>query len=84
MHVNTLSSLPFKSYWVVDATDEDNFGTYLESFVQISLTSTNRRTAVGHDRSAKHCSIHLDCAKAMVQRTTQRGICSIANPALLQ
>ncbi len=43
MQVNAVCSSPFASYCVVDATDDDNFGTYLESFVQISLTSTSRR-----------------------------------------
>ncbi len=45
MHVNVLSNSQFTSYCVVDASNDNNFGMYLESFVQISLTSTSRRAA---------------------------------------
>ena len=82
MHVNAVSSSPFASYCVVDATDDDNFGIYLESYVQISLTSTSRRPAVSHDELAKRWGIDPDRAKATVQRTTQRGVRTIANPAI--
>ncbi len=82
MQVNAVCSSPFASYFVVDATDDDNFGIYLESFVQISLTSTSRKAAVDHHKLAKHWGIHPDCAKATIQCTTQRGVHTIANPAL--
>ncbi len=71
MLVNAVCSSPFASYCVIDATDNNNFGIYLESFVQISLTSTSRRAAVSYDKLAKHWGIHPDRAKATVQRTTQ-------------
>ncbi len=82
MQVNAVSSSPFASYCVVDATDDDNFGISLEFFVQISLTSTSMRAAVNHDKLAKHWGISLYCAKATVQHTTQHGVCMIANPVL--
>ncbi len=82
MQVNVVCSSPFASYCVIDATDDNNFGIYLESFVQVSLTSTSRRAAVSYDELAKHWGIHLDRAKATVQRTTQRGVHTIASPAL--
>ncbi len=53
MQVNAVASSPFGFYSVVNATDDSNFGTYLESFVQISLTSTSRRAAVSLDKLAK-------------------------------
>ncbi len=49
MQVNAVCSSLFASYCVIDVTDDNNFGIYLESFVQISLTSTNRRAAVSYD-----------------------------------
>ncbi len=82
MQVNAVCRSPFASYCVIDATDGNNFGIYLESFVQISLTSTSRKTAVDPHELAKHWGIHLDCAKATIQCTTQRVVCTIANPAL--
>ncbi len=82
MKVNAVSSPPFASYCVVDATDDNNFGIYLESFVQISLTNTSRRAAVNHDQLAKHWGISPDRAKATIQCTTQCDVCTIANPAL--
>ena len=57
MQVNAVCSAPFASYCVVDATDDDNFEIYLESFVQISLTSTSRRAAVSHDEFARRWGI---------------------------
>ncbi len=84
MQVNAVCCSLFASYCVVDATDDNNFGISLESFVQISLTSTSRRAAVSHDERAKHWGIHPDFAKATVQHTTQRSVCTIANPALSQ
>ncbi len=53
MHENAVCNSLFAPYCVVDATDDDNFGIYLESFVQISLTSISRRAAVSHDELAK-------------------------------
>ncbi len=53
MHMNAVSSSLFASYCAVDATDDDNFGTYLESFVQISLSITSRKACVSHDKLAK-------------------------------
>ncbi len=82
MQVNAVCSSPFSSYCVVDATNDNNFGTYLELFVQISLTSTSRRSAVGHNELAKCWCIHLDHANATIQCTTQRGVHTIVNPAL--
>ncbi len=82
MQVNAVSSPPFSSYCVIDATDEKNFGSYLELFVQISLTSTTRRAAVNHDNLAKNWGIHPDHAKAMVQCTNQYCVCTIVNPVL--
>ncbi len=83
MHVNAKSSSQFASYYVIDATDSMIFGTYLECFVQISLTCTSRRAAVSHIKLAKNWGICLDGAKTMIQSKTQRGIQTIANPALL-
>ncbi len=82
MQVNAVCSLPFASFCVIDATDDNNFGICLESFVQISLTSTSSRAAVSYDKLVKCWGIHPDCAKATVQRTTQRGVCTIVNSAL--
>ncbi len=82
MHVNAVSNSLFASYCVIDANDYDNFGINLESFVQISLTSNNRRAAFNHDKLAKHWGISLDHAKDMVQFTTQCSVRTIANPAL--
>ncbi len=82
MQVNAVCRSPFISYCVIDATDDDNFGIYLESFVQVFLTSTSRKAAASHDELAKRWVIHLDCAKATVQCTTQRGVHTIANPTL--
>ncbi len=82
MQVNAMCSSLFASYCVVDATDDHNFGVYLESFVQISLTSTSWKVAVDHVKFAKQWGIHPDCAMVTVQCTTQRGVHTIANPAL--
>ncbi len=82
MQVNAVCSSPFASYCVVDATDDNNFGIYLESSVQIPLTSTNRKAAIDHHKLAKHWGIHPDHAKATIQFTTQWGVCTIANPVL--
>ncbi len=46
MQVNAVGSSPFTSYCVIDATDDNNFGIFLESFVQNPLTSTSRRAAM--------------------------------------
>ncbi len=70
MHVSAVASSLFATYCVFDATDTNNFGTYLESFEQISLTSTSMRPAIDHDKLAIHWGIPPDCAKAMVQWTT--------------
>ncbi len=83
MHLDAMSSSLFASYCVIDTTDHKNFGTYFESFVHISLTSTSRRAAVSHDKLAKNWGIHLDHAFATIQHTTKRGVCIIANSALL-
>ncbi len=82
MQVNAVCSSLFTSDCVIDATDDNNFDIYLESFVQISLTSTSRRAAISHDELAKCRDIHPDHVKAMVQRTTQKGAQTKANPAL--
>ncbi len=82
MQVIAVSISPFASYCVIDTNDDNNFGTYLESFAQISLTSTSRRAAVSHDELEKDWDIYPDCTKATVQCTIQRGVNSIANPAL--
>ncbi len=84
MQVHSVCSSPFTSYCVIDVTDDNNFGIYLESFVQISLTSTSRRAAIGHDELAKRWGIHLGRAKATVQCNTQRGVRMIVNPDLSQ
>ncbi len=73
MQVNAVCSSPFASYFVIDATNDNNFGIYLESFVQISLTSTSRKAAVDHHNLAKRWGIQPDRAKATIQRMTQRG-----------
>ncbi len=39
MHANTVSSSSVATYSLVDTTDDKSFGTYLKSFVQISLPS---------------------------------------------
>ncbi len=62
MQMNAVCSSSFASYCVVDATDDNNFGIYLESFVQISLTSTSRKAAVDHHELAKRWGIHPDRA----------------------
>ncbi len=67
MQVNAVCSSPFATYCVIDATDNNNFGISLESFVQISLPNTIRRAAISHDELSKCWVIHPDCAKAMVQ-----------------
>ncbi len=82
MQVNTMSCSMLASYCFIDVTDDDNFGIYLEPFVQISLTSTSRRSAVNHDELVLHWGIHLDHAKAMKQHTTQQSVRMIANFAL--
>ncbi len=53
MQLNAVCSSPFASYCVVDATDDNNFGIYIESYVHISLTTTSRRAAVNYDKLAK-------------------------------
>ncbi len=53
MHEKAVSSSPFAPYCVFDVTDDENFCTYLASFVHISLTSTSRISVVSHD------SLHL-------------------------
>ncbi len=82
IQVNAVRSSLFASYYVVDATDDNNI--YLEPFVQMSLNSTSRRAAISHDEIAKRWGIHPDCVKAMVQCTTERGVCMIVNPTLSQ
>ncbi len=82
MQVDALCSSLLASYCVIDVTDANNFGILLESYVQISLTSTSRRAAISHDDLAKHWGIHLDCAKATIQCTTQRDVHTFANLAL--
>ncbi len=58
MQVNAACSSLFASYCVINASDDNNFGIYLESFVQIFLTSTSRKAAISHDELAKHWGIH--------------------------
>ncbi len=70
MHVNIVSNSPFATNCVVDATDDENFGTYLKLFVHVSLTSTSRRASMSHDKLTKHWGIHPDCANAKIQCTT--------------
>ncbi len=82
MHLNTVSSSQFASYCVIDATDDENFGAYLESFVRTSLTSTSRRVAASYDKCAKHWDIQLDCAKATIQCSTKKGVHMYMNPDL--
>ncbi len=84
MQVNTVCSSPFASYCVIDAADDNNFGIYLKSYIQVYLSTTSKRAAVSHDELATHWSIHPDHAKAVVQYTTQQGVHTIANPALSQ
>ncbi len=83
MHVNAVASSPFADYCVVGATDDNNAGMYLESFVKIPQTSNSRRSTFSHDL-AKRCGNQADCAKAMVQCITQRGlhVHTITNPAI--
>ncbi len=76
--------LPFACYCVIDTTDGKNFGTFLEFFECISLKNTSSRAAVSHDKLAKYWGIHLDHANATIKCTTQRGVCTIENPALAQ
>ncbi len=61
MHVNAMASSLFAFYCITDKTDDNNFGTYLESFVQGSLSSTSRRPVVSHDVLAMCRGIHTDC-----------------------
>ncbi len=58
MQVNAVCSSLFASYCVIDTIDNDNFGIYLESFVQISLTRTSRRAAISHNYSLGLCKGH--------------------------
>ncbi len=46
------------------------------------MTSTSRKAAVHHEEFVNHWGIHPDCAKAMIQCMTQRGVCTLVNPAL--
>ncbi len=73
LQVNAVCRSPFAPSCVIDTTDDNNFSIYLESYVQISLTSTSRRTAVIHDMLAKCWGINPDCAKDTVQCSTQRA-----------
>ncbi len=66
MHVNDMVSSPFTDYCIIDVTDL-NFGTYLVPFVQISVTSNSRRTAVSRNMLAKCQGLQPDFEKAMVQ-----------------
>ncbi len=50
--VNAVCNSLFAPCFIVDASDDNNFGIYLESYVQISLTSTSRRAAVSHNMLA--------------------------------
>ncbi len=77
MHMNDVASLLFASYCVVDTTDDNSFGTYLESFVQISLIRLAGCQLSVMTNQHNH-------AKATVQWNTQRGVWMIANPALYQ
>ncbi len=70
--MNAVSSSPFASYCVIDATDGMIFGTYLKSFVFISKTSAIKRAGVSHNELSKLLGIHPDHAKATIQSTTQR------------
>ncbi len=81
MYVNVMSHSLFASIYVVNVTNHKNFGTYLESFVKISLTSTSMRAAISNDELAKCWGIHPYCVKAMVQCTTQRGVHKVADPS---
>ncbi len=78
--MNAVASSLFVTYCAIDVTDDYNFGTYLESFGQISLTDTGKRPAVGHDKLAKHWGVQPNCLKATVQQPIPRGVCMIANP----
>ncbi len=82
MHVNAVAGSLFVDYCVVDIPDELNFGTYLESFVQILLTNISRREAISPDKLAKCWGVWSDSVKVAVEQTTQRGVCITANPAL--
>ncbi len=70
MHANAVARSSFADYYVISVTDDLNFGTYWDLFVQISLTSTSRRAVVSHDVLAKCSDIQPICVKAMVQQTT--------------
>ncbi len=73
MQVNAVCSSPFASYCVVDATDDNNFGIYLESFVQISLTSTSRRAAVNYDKLAK-CGVFTQTVQRPQYNALPKGV----------
>ncbi len=82
VQVNPVVSLPFRDCCVVDATNDINFGTYINSFVQILMACHSSRVAVSCNMNAKHWGIQQDSENATVQQTTLRGVCHMANPAL--
>ena len=60
MQVSAVVSELHAEYCIIDVTDDENFGIYLESFVQISLTSTSEKAAVSYDVLAERWGIHPD------------------------
>ncbi len=82
MHMNTVASSLVSDYCVIDAIDDLDFGTYLESAVKISLPRTSKRAAASHDICAEHWGLRPDQARVTIQKTTQRGVHTISIPAL--
>ena len=82
MQVSAVASGLYAAYCIIDVTDDESFGSYLESFVQIDLTSTSRKATIAYDVLAERWGIHPDHARTTVLRTTEHGVRNIANPAL--
>jgi hypothetical protein len=77
-----------------DITDDENFGIALEQHVTVSvatLATTKTMPSWIHSKAgkpvdtetlAKHWLIPANCAARTVDRTTQRGVCTMLNPTL--
>ena len=82
--INALDSL---TTLLADITNDNNFGSVLESKVSISAISTGTMgTTQGKSVDAltltKHWQIPLDRAKKTVLKTTQRGIRRVLDPTM--
>ena len=64
------------------ALDENHFGTMLKANRNISMASSSKRKGLSPEKLAKTWKIPLHQAKNTIKVTTQRGIRTIANPAI--